>query len=437
MNIFEKLRRKKLSQEEQMRLQFRDAFDDCIKSKVVRSHLTGNSLTDGMLVYTAIANTYKSIKENRQFNAISALCLLQHGFNPSSILEDELHRALKKYCGIEPPKKDEDDLDFLDFPGSRPHSQSNSTTPKVNSSTPRKSPSQDDTEIEYSEDKTTIINVKKCPGHFVIPEGVTTIGENAFRGLNLYSIVLPRSLRRIEENAFCSCAGLKSVEGGDNIEYLGAWAFSWCLNLTGFSIPKTLKEIDSNPFAFTMSGHPVEITSKSSRYLVINDILIDGLEGVAISYNGMNSTVEIPDIVNRIGDSCFRGADYVHKLVIPRSVTSCENNPIPMCGIRVIESSSAQLVVRGFFLICGTTVHAYFGNEENVVIPDGVSSLADCSFDCISEMETVKLPSSITSVGDDPFRGCDSLETVLIPRGESARFKSLFPEDFDIQLQEY
>lgn len=44
-----------------MRLQFRDAFDDCIKSKVVRSHLTGNSLTDGMLVYTAIANTYKSM----------------------------------------------------------------------------------------------------------------------------------------------------------------------------------------------------------------------------------------------------------------------------------------------------------------------------------------------------------------------------------------
>ena len=108
-----------------------------------------------------------------------------------------------------------------------------------------------------------------------------------------------------------------------------------------------------------------------------------------------------------------------------------------MCGIRVIESSSDQLVVRGFFLICGTTVHAYFGNEENVVIPDGISTLADCSFDCISEMETVKLPSSITSVGDDPFRGCDTLETVLIPRGESARFKSLFPEDFDIQLQEY
>lgn len=119
MGIFEKWRRKKLSLEEQMRLKFRDEFDDCVKSKTVRSGRTGNSMTDGLLVYSAISITYKTLKDNKQFQALSALTILQHGFDPGQILDEELHRALKKYCGMDSPtpgygQKDEDD-DLFDF----------------------------------------------------------------------------------------------------------------------------------------------------------------------------------------------------------------------------------------------------------------------------------------------------------------------------------
>ena len=103
MGIFENWRRKQLSLEEQMRLQFRDEFDDCIKSKNVRSALTGNSMTDGLLVYSAINITYKTLKDSKQFQALSALTILQHGFDPGQILDEELHRALNKYCGMDYP----------------------------------------------------------------------------------------------------------------------------------------------------------------------------------------------------------------------------------------------------------------------------------------------------------------------------------------------
>lgn len=436
MGIFEKWRRKKLSLEEQMRLKFRDEFDDCVKSKTVRSRRTGDPMMDGLLVYGAISITYKTLKENRQLQALNALTILQHGFDPGQILDEELHRALKKYCGIVPPKKD-DDLDFLDFDDPLPSETDIKEPPKVVSSVPKNTPSQEEADIEYNSDRTTIIKVKKCPSHLVIPEGVVTIAEGAFMGTtSLYSIVLPHSLKRIEENAFCSCSGLQTVQGGDQIEYIGAWAFSWCLNLRGFSIPKTIKEIDSNPFAFTMAGRTVPITSESPRFVVINDLLVDCFDGLAISYNGMDSTVVLPDNIRCIGDSCFRGADYVKKLVIPESVITCNNNPIPMCGIEEIESSSDKLFVREHFLICGSTIHAYFGKEEVVVIPEGITVLSECSFDCMTEMKTVQLPSSIQDVGEEPFRGCDNLETVIVPQGEVARIKSIFPEDYEVEFIE-
>lgn len=436
MGIFEKWRRKKLSLEEQMRLKFRDEFDDCVKSKTVRSGRTGDPMMDGLLVYGAISITYKSLKDNRQLQALNALTILQHGFDPGQILDEELHRALKKYCGIVPPRKD-DDLDFLDFDEPLTPEMGIKNTPKVVSPAQKNTPSLEEADIEYNSDRTAIISVKKCPSHFVIPEGVTTIAERAFMGsTSLYSIVLPHSLKRIEENAFCSCSGLQTVKGGDQLEYIGAWAFSWCLNLRGFFIPKTVKEIDSNPFAFTMAGRAVPITTESPRFIVIDDLLIDSQNGIAISYNGMAPTVVLPDCVRYIGDSCFRGADYVKKLVIPKSVTGCDNNPIPMCGIQEIDSASDKLIVRNHFLVYGNTIHAYFGQEESVVIPEGISILAECSFDCMSQMKTVLLPSSIQDVGEEPFRGCDNLETVIVPKGEIARIKSIFPEDFEVEFIE-
>lgn len=118
MGIFEKWRRKKLSLEEQMRLKFRDEFDDCVKSKTVRSGKTGNSFSDGLLVYGAIGITYKTLKDDKRFQALSALTILQYGFDLGQILDEELHRALEKYCGMDSPSPglgQKNDDDFFGF----------------------------------------------------------------------------------------------------------------------------------------------------------------------------------------------------------------------------------------------------------------------------------------------------------------------------------
>lgn len=101
MNFLKRLFRKSLSHKEQIRLKFRDAFDSCVKSRYVRPSLNGDSMMGGLLVYSAIANTYKSLKDNEDMQLLRSFCILQEGFDPINILKEELVRAMNKHCGME------------------------------------------------------------------------------------------------------------------------------------------------------------------------------------------------------------------------------------------------------------------------------------------------------------------------------------------------
>lgn len=65
-----------------------------------------------------------------------------------------------------------------------------------------------------------------------INEGVTSIGENAFKGLtNVSSIILPNSVTKIGKNAFDGCTGLEYVEFSKGVRTIEDDAFAGCVNL--------------------------------------------------------------------------------------------------------------------------------------------------------------------------------------------------------------
>lgn len=58
----------------------------------------------------------------------------------------------------------------------------------------------------------------------VIPEGITTIEENAFEGCSdLATITFPCSLKHIGRNAFADCKNLKTVMLPDTISTIECW----------------------------------------------------------------------------------------------------------------------------------------------------------------------------------------------------------------------
>ena len=76
-------------------------------------------------------------------------------------------------------------------------------------------------------------------GDVTIPDGVTSIGDNAFYGCSgLTSITIPDSMTSIGEYAFGNCSNLTSITIPTNVTSIGDDAFYFCNSLTAINVSK-------------------------------------------------------------------------------------------------------------------------------------------------------------------------------------------------------
>ena len=82
-----------------------------------------------------------------------------------------------------------------------------------------------------------------------LPEGLLTIGNEAFMGTGINSLAIPESVNYIGVKAFSGCSNLVSINLPEKITTINGELFRWCVKLNAVVIPKGVTSINS--FAFS------------------------------------------------------------------------------------------------------------------------------------------------------------------------------------------
>lgn len=99
-----------------------------------------------------------------------------------------------------------------------------------------------------SEDK-LISLIKRDMVSFEFPDGITSIGDNAFNGCDkLKSINIPDSITSIGNYAFSGCIGLTNIVIPDSVTDIGQFAFYGCLNLEEVVLGNNVTDIKERTF---------------------------------------------------------------------------------------------------------------------------------------------------------------------------------------------
>lgn len=103
--------------------------------------------------------------------------------------------------------------------------------------------------VLFSKDRTTIIAYRAKEPNYIIPDSVTTIGDEAFwECKSLISIDIPKSVTTIGRDAFKDSTSLTNINIPDSVTTIGNGAFYGCDSLTNIVISDSVTIIGKRAF---------------------------------------------------------------------------------------------------------------------------------------------------------------------------------------------
>ena len=143
---------------------------------------------------------------------------------------------------------------------------------------------------EFVIEGTVLIKYIGSSTDVIIPDGVTSIGKEAFREKQLKSVIIPDGITSIADNAFRSNQ-LISITIPESVTFIGEEAFAWN-NLISLTIPNGVTTIGKGAFK----------GNKLTDFTIPNNVTSIGEE--AFMDNKL-AGITIPNNVNFIGKDAF------------------------------------------------------------------------------------------------------------------------------------
>lgn len=212
---------------------------------------------------------------------------------------------------------------------------------------------------------------------------VTTIGTDAFLGLNITSVTIPANVTEIGSNAFAGCTNLTSVTYG------GDWS-----NLT------------------IQSGNPA-VQDAANEQLFDFEFTLNNTAVTVTRYKGTAADVTIPSHykgkpVTMIDHAAFHDS-AVTSVTIPDSVTAIPDDAFAFCSQLTNISIPNSVTFIGFSAFNSCT------SLKSITLPSSLSTIQSSAFYNCGNLETIRIPVSVTFIGNYAFAGCPSSMTVTYP----------------------
>ena len=234
----------------------------------------------------------------------------------------------------------------------------------------------------------------------ILPEGMTSVGDNAFAGCEaLIAVAIPTSVTNIGNAAFQNCTALSAVLIPEGVQTIEDNAFKGCSALTSVyaqaQTPPVLGNtvFNSKPVCYVPTG------------------------GVLATYQvstWANFATSFEEQDRKYGDNLYWL--YVDSTLIVVGTGEMMNNSsysnIPWYSIR--SSITSAYLPEGLKSI-GNYAFYYCGNLTDITIPNSVTAIGSYAFSNCSSLSSIVIPDSVVSIGTVAFRGCNNLMSVVLP----------------------
>lgn len=249
--------------------------------------------------------------------------------------------------------------------------------------------------------------------HVVIPKtymgaAVTGIGENVF-GETVVELTIPNELNPVNSQYV------------SDIVTIGLDAFlktEWYKNIAG---------------DFVIYDNLLVAYKGDSKVVIVPDTVSVVADGV-FKNNKSIEYVELPLEVRTIPAELFSGCTSLKQVKLGSEVSIIREKAFAGCEalkeINFDETNSLSIIAADALnntawlkaydydcVIISGILYRYFGREETLHIPSGVTSIAENAFAGNSDLVTLYLPSSLVTIRERAFAGAVSLNAVHIPSG--------------------
>jgi len=237
----------------------------------------------------------------------------------------------------------------------------------------------------------------------IIPDSVSIIKENAFRGRdNLENITIedPCNIELMQKNVFKDTLWYDSQPQG--FIFFGSLLYEYKGNIpkdhadTVLTLPSHVKKVADS--ALEKKIYLQKVTVPSSIKSISSDM-----------FNGCASLSEVilSDGLETISSGAFANTENLKTIVIPSSVTYIASGAFENSKIEKITIPSGTAIESSTFSFCSEL--------KEVVLPEGLVIIKNSGFNKCSSLTEINLPEKIEIIENLAFNECSSLEEIVLP----------------------